>query len=85
MPSQAIRDHRYDAHRNELTIAFASGCAYVYQLVPAEVAAAFAAAASPGAYHNAHIRDRYPYRRIAAADTAAPDGLRAALSASLDG
>lgn len=82
MPSRAIRAFDYDADRHELTIAFASGRTYVYSLVPATVAEAFAAAPSKGAFHNAYIRDRYPYRKVATPRSAA--SLREQLAASAD-
>ena len=64
MPSLAIRAFSYDGERNELRVAFASGRAYIYSLVTPAVYAAFSAAASKGAFHNAHIRDHYPFRKV---------------------
>jgi hypothetical protein len=64
MSSQAIRAFAYDADRNELTITFASGRVYVYALVPPAVAKSFADCGSKGAFHNVHIRDRYPFRKM---------------------
>jgi KTSC domain len=84
MPSQAIRGFTYDAARNELTVTFSSGRGYVYALVPAAVFAAFAEAASKGAFLNAHIRDRYPFRKAPAAGLTAPV-LGDALEASVRG
>jgi hypothetical protein len=87
MPSLAIRTFSYDDQRNELTVAFASGRAYVYALVPPAVAAAFAAAPTQGALHNAHRRDRYPFRKAEAdevGETADRSSLRDALEASRD-
>ncbi|MEX0851819.1 MAG: KTSC domain-containing protein [Bauldia sp.] len=85
MPSQAIRSFAYDASRNELTVTFASGRGYVYSLVSPAVAAALAASGSKGVFHNAHIRDRYPFRKLKAAlvQTAQPS-LREALRASTE-
>ena len=81
MASQVIRDFTYDGDRHELTVRFTSGKVYVYSLVPAHVAEAFGGAASPGAYFNANIRDRYPFRR-AKNDRPVALSLREALSAS---
>jgi hypothetical protein len=66
MPSYAIRAFAYDGSRNELTVTFTSGRAYVYSLVPPEVFKAFEQAGSKGGFLNSHIRDRYPYRRTKA-------------------
>ena len=82
MPSAAVRDITYDASRNELTVAFTTGRVYVYSLVPADVAAAFGAAPSKGAFFNDHIRDCYPFRKGARQGAGS---LRDALKGSKDG
>ena len=64
MPSAVIRDFSYDAVRNELTVTLTTDKTYVYSLVPAAVAGAFAAAAGKGAFFNEHIRDRFPFRKV---------------------
>jgi len=84
MPSHAIRDFSYDAGRNELTISFVAGRGYVYSLVPPAVFVAFAAAGSKGAFHNAHIRDRYPFRRVAARPAGQPSLRDALIGSSRD-
>lgn len=84
MESRAIRSFAYDESRNELTLAFAGGGAYVYSLIPPTVFAAFAAAASKGRFVTDHIRDRYPFRKIAASLGPAPaSSLKDRLGASL--
>ena len=82
MPSRAIRATAYDESRNELTVTFVSGRAYIYALVPPDVAAALKAAASQGAFVNAHIRDRYPHRPAKVEPRTAASSLRDALLAS---
>lgn len=82
MPSLAIRAHAYDPDRNELTVRFTNGRAYVYSLVPPAIYAAFAASKSKGAFLNAEIKERIPFRKLAATATAVD--LRAALAASAD-
>lgn len=83
MPSQAIRALAYDADRNELTVTFATGRAYIYALVPPAVAKAFADCGSKGAFHNVHIRDRYPFRKVSGEVTQrGRPSLREALMAS---
>jgi hypothetical protein len=84
MASKAIRAFDYDATRNELTVTFSRGPAYVYSLVPAAVATAFVASPSPGAFHNAHLRDRFPFRKVKLAPAPSSE-LRALLSASVEG
>lgn len=66
MPSGVIRDSSYDADRHELTVSFTNGRVYIYSLVPATVAAALASAPSRGAFFNTHIREHYPFRKVAA-------------------
>jgi hypothetical protein len=85
MPSRAIRSFAYDETRNELRVSFPRGRTYVYSLVPAGVAEAFAASHSKGAFHNELIRDRYPFRRVKAdAAASASSALRELLSASVE-
>jgi hypothetical protein len=67
MPSSVIRYFRYDRARETLTITFQSGRIYAYFGVPPLVAAAFRAAPSKGIFFNQTIRDRFPYREVAAA------------------
>jgi lysyl-tRNA synthetase class 2 len=87
LPSAVIRDFSYDAARNELTVTLTTDKTYVYSLVPAAVAEAFAAAAGKGAFFNEHIRDRFPFRKAepAPAKPEGRDSLRDALRRSLDG
>ena len=83
MASKAIRAFDYDEGRNELTVTFTRGPSYVYSLVPAAVAAAFAASPSPGGFHNAHLRDRYPFRKVTAGPGPSSGALRELLAASV--
>lgn len=64
MPSSVIRFFRYAPETRELKVTFVSGRLYVYEDVPAEVAAAFREARSKGTFFNREIRDRYVYRDI---------------------
>jgi hypothetical protein len=87
MPSTVIRDFSYDEARNELTVTFRTGKVYVYTLVPPSVAAAAAAALSPGAFFNQMIGDRYRYREEkgeAAREKEPGMSLRDALKASTE-
>ncbi len=82
MDSRVIRTVAYDATRSELTVTFTSGRAYAYWLVPERVVEGLLGAASPGAYFNLHIRDRYPFRRASVPGAASALSLREALKAS---
>jgi lysyl-tRNA synthetase class 2 len=84
MASKAIRAFDYDEARNELTVTFTRGPTYVYSLVPAGVAAAFAASPSPGVFHNAELRDRYPFRKVKAMPGPSSGALRELLAASVE-
>jgi hypothetical protein len=84
MPSRAIVAMAYDRERSELRVSFVGGRVYLYSLVPPALAAALETAASPGAFFNRHIRDRYPYRRVRGELPAAED-LRSALMRSVSG
>lgn len=70
MPGAAIEAFSYDEALSELTVRFVGGGTYVYSLVPATVVKALDAARSRGAFVNARIKDRYPFRRIAKAEMA---------------
>jgi KTSC domain-containing protein len=67
MPSIAIAAIEYDPERERLTVSFVTGCIYEYVDVPAEVVASFRSAFSKGMFFNSYIRDRYDFRKIAAA------------------
>jgi hypothetical protein len=62
--SSVIDFVHYEPATAELTVTFNSGKRYVYFAVPRGVSDALIAASSVGVYFNAHIRDRYRYRRI---------------------
>jgi hypothetical protein len=53
--------HRPDG---TLLVAFTNGTVYAYEAVPAHVVAALAAASSKGAFFNAQIKKRHPWRRL---------------------
>lgn len=48
-----------------LVIEFQSGAMYVYFDVPSELYDGLLSADSPGRYHARHIRNAYPYTRVA--------------------
>jgi lysyl-tRNA synthetase class 2 len=60
MPSTVIKSIDYESALSRLTVTFTTGRIYDYFAVPANVAEAFRASSSKGAYFNAHIRDAYP-------------------------
>lgn len=55
----------YDAKAGILELEFCSGAVYQYLGVAAQEYREFLAAPSKGKYFNLHIRDRYPFRRLA--------------------
>lgn len=66
LTSSAITEVAHDAASNTLAIRFASGEAYAYRGVSAEVYAALLAAPSKGRFFQAHVRDFYPFERLPA-------------------
>ena len=67
MPSTVIRWFAYDAGRQTLTITFRSGRVYRYEKVPQVIYGEMKAAFSKGEFFNTHIRDRYPFAAVLAA------------------
>lgn len=66
MPSTVIRSFDYRRETRELEILFVTGRRYIYADVPPEEAQRFREAFSKGRHFNAHIRDRYECRELAA-------------------
>jgi KTSC domain len=62
--SSAILRIWYEPKDKRLFVTFAGGEIYAYEGVPAPLYRAFLAAESKGKFCNAHIRERYPYRRV---------------------
>lgn len=63
--SSAIASVGYDAASGTLELQFQGGAVYRYAGVPPQVVEALMAAESKGRFVNAHIRQRFPYERIA--------------------
>ena len=66
MPSTVIRRFDYLSDSRELVVEFVTGRVYVYSNVPQEAATRLRGAFSKGRHFNAHIRDKYPCRELAA-------------------
>jgi hypothetical protein len=65
MPSTSIRKAVYDPETRTLSVWFvASGKRYDYENVPPGTYDDFRTAFSKGRFFNAHIRDRFPFRRV---------------------
>src|SRR5258706_15229974 len=64
MPSSVIGHIAYQESRSELIVTFVSGKTYAYGLVPKHIYDDFRRSGAKGNFFNAHIRDRYPARRI---------------------
>ena len=63
--SSAVRSIGYDAMAAILEVEFTSGRVYQYQGVPPEHYDKILRAESKGTYWNAHIKERFPFRRVA--------------------
>ena len=74
MPSTVIRRFEHFPQSRELMVEFVTGRRYVYLDVPEEEVAAMRAAFAKGRHFNAHIRDRYRFRELAAGDEASGQG-----------
>ncbi|HWA92033.1 MAG TPA: KTSC domain-containing protein [Rhizomicrobium sp.] len=65
LESDALSYVRYDAKARTLFATFRGRRrSYVYDGVPPKTYEALMAAPSKGAWFNAHIRDRYPFREV---------------------
>ncbi|MFO1247417.1 MAG: KTSC domain-containing protein, partial [Alphaproteobacteria bacterium] len=63
--SSALEQISYDPEGHTLCATFRdSGRTYIYEDVPEEIYDSLIFSDSLGAYFNAHIRDRFPYREI---------------------
>ena len=69
MPSNVIKTFSYDAAAKELTVEFRSGRIYIYEDVPEEVAVRMKSTFSKGEFFNAHVRDRFSFRRVDVSDS----------------
>lgn len=66
MPSTVIKRFDYRPASQELEVQFVSGRRYVYSDVPPDEVQGLRSSGAKGRYFNAHIRDRYECREIAA-------------------
>ncbi len=64
MPSEVIKDFRYDEETRTLFITFQSGELYAYDGVEPETYAAMRRSVSRGRFFMKHIRDRYSYGKV---------------------
>lgn len=62
--SSNLRSVGYDSSTSTLEVEFNDGSIYQYSGVPSSVYQGLMAASSHGSYLHAHIKDRYPYRKI---------------------
>jgi KTSC domain len=61
--SSVVKYARYDSVARELTVSLHETGIYTYVGVPKEIYMGLLAAPSKGAFYNAHIRDRFSYKR----------------------
>jgi hypothetical protein len=64
VPSEVIKDFRYDEQSRTLFIAFQSGGLYAYEGVEPETYAAMRRSVSRGRFFMKHVRGRYAYGRV---------------------
>lgn len=64
MPSDVIKDFRYDAQSRTLFVTFQSGELYAYGGVEPETYAAMRRSISRGRFFMRRIRDRYAYGKV---------------------
>jgi hypothetical protein len=64
MPSEVIKDFRYDQQSRTLFITFQSGELYAYDGVEPETYAAMRRSVSRGRFFMEHIRSRYAYGKV---------------------
>jgi hypothetical protein len=64
MPSEVIKDFRYDEPSRTLFVAFHSGQLYAYDGVEPETYAAMRRAVSRGRFFMKHVRGRYAYGKV---------------------
>lgn len=62
--SSNIRSVGYDPDAQILEIEFQDGAVYQYSGVPGAVHAGLVSAGSPGRYFHAHVKGRYPHRKV---------------------
>jgi hypothetical protein len=62
--SSNIRSVGYDPDAQVLEIEFQDGAVYQYSGVPSAVYAGLLSAGSAGRYSHAHIKGRYPHRKV---------------------
>ncbi len=65
MPSEVIKDFRYDDQSRTLFIAFQSGELYAYAGVEPETWAAMKRSVSRGRFFMKHVRGRYAFGKVA--------------------
>jgi hypothetical protein len=64
MPSEVIKDCRYDARTRTLFVTFPSGDLYAYADVEPQTWAAFCRAMSKGRFFSEHIRNHHAYGKV---------------------
>lgn len=62
--SSNLKTVGYDPTSSTLEVEFHSGSVYEYRRVPVQLHVGLMSAPSKGEYFQAHIRDKYPTRRI---------------------
>ena len=64
MPSSVIKHFSYNEKSQTLKIQFVTNLIYLYKNVPPKTAKMLNAAISKGRYFNAHIKDKFEFKKL---------------------
>ena len=68
MPSTVVSRFDYNPQKRELVVELVTGRRYLYSDVPEHEVDGFRSAFAKGVYFNRHIRNRYAYQELSAAE-----------------
>ena len=68
MPSTVVSRFDYNPQKRQLVVELVTGRRYLYSDVPEHEVERFRSAYAKGVYFNRHIRNRYAYEELSAAE-----------------
>jgi hypothetical protein len=68
MPSTVVSRFDYNPQKRQLVVELVTGRRYLYSDVPEHEVDGFRSAFAKGVYFNRHIRNRYAYQALSAAE-----------------